>query len=78
MYNRIKELRIDRDIKQEHISQILNITQAQYSRIENNKYELSYDNLIKLALFYETSIDYLLGLTNQILPYPRAKLGHKK
>lgn len=76
--NKIKELREDNDIKQIQLAKILNITQAQYSRIENNEYELSYDGLIKLALFYNTSIDYILGLTNvkkkscylqQLLPY---------
>lgn len=71
--NRIKDLREDSDLFQKDIAKILNITQAQYSRIEKNKYQLSYDGLIKLALFYRTSIDYILGLTNEKKPYPRAK-----
>lgn len=78
MNNRIKELREDKDILQKQIAEILGITQANYSYIENGKGKLDYKGLIKLALFYNTSIDYLLGLTNQNLPYPRAKLGHKK
>lgn len=71
--NRIKDLREDKDMFQKDIAKILNLTQAQYSRIETNVYELSYDGLIKLALFYNTSIDYILGLTNIKEPYPRTK-----
>lgn len=71
--NRIKDLREDKDKLQKEIAKILNITQAQYSRIENNTYELSYDGLIKLAIFYNTSIDYILGITNIKEPYPRKK-----
>lgn len=70
---RIKDLREDKDLFQKDIALVLNVTQAQYSRIETGKYELSYDGLIKLALFYDTSIDYILGLTNEKKPYPRAK-----
>lgn len=69
--NKIKDLREDKDLLQKDIAKILNITQAQYSRIENNTYELSYDGLIKLAIFYNTSIDYILGITNIKEPYPR-------
>ncbi len=69
--NRIRDLREDKDLKQKDIAKIINVTQAQYSRIENNEFELSYDGLIKLAKFYNTSIDYILGLTNETKPYPR-------
>lgn len=72
MRNRIKDLRTDKDIFQKHIANILNITQAQYSRIENNENQLSYDGLIKLAIFYDTSIDYILGLTDETKPYKRS------
>lgn len=71
--NRIKELREDNDIKQKMIYTLLNITQGQYSRIENGKNELSYDGLIKLALFYNVSIDYILCLTDEKKPYTRTK-----
>lgn len=68
---RLKDLREDKDLFQKDIAKILNITQAQYSRIEAEEYQLSYDGLIKLALFYNTSTDYILGLTNKKEPYPR-------
>lgn len=68
---RLKDLREDNDLFQKDVAKILSITQAQYSRIESNEYQLSYDGLIKLALFYQTSIDYIVGLTNIKKPYPR-------
>lgn len=71
MFNRIKDLREDRDLYQKDLAKILNITQAQYSRIETNENQLSYEGLIKLASFYNTSIDYILGLTNNKTPYPK-------
>ncbi len=70
---RIRDLREDRDLKQTVVADVLCITQAQYSRIENGEYQLSYDGLIKLAIFYNTSIDYLLGLTNVMKAYPRVQ-----
>lgn len=70
---RIKDLREDKDLYQKDLANILNITQAQYSRIENLENQLSYDGLIKLAIFYNTSIDYILGITNVKEPYPRGK-----
>lgn len=73
MKTRIKELRVDKDIKQKELAKILNITQAQYSYIENNKFELDYKGLISLAKFYCVSIDYILGLTDITKPYPRKK-----
>lgn len=68
---RIKELRIDRDILQKDVAKLLNITQQQYSNIENLTNELSYDGLIKLADYYNTSIDYILGVTDIFNPYPK-------
>ena len=71
--NRIRDLREDNDLTQKDISKVVNVTQAQYSRYESGIYELSYDGLIKLAQFYNTSIDYILGITNEKKPYPRKK-----
>ncbi len=71
MINRIKDLRIDNDLLQKDVAKILNITQQQYSRIEKGLNQLSYDGLIKLAIFYNTSIDYILNLTKNKEPYER-------
>lgn len=73
MYNRIKELREDADIFQKQIAEILGITQANYSYIENGKGELDYKGLVKLAMFYNVSVDYILGITDIQKPYPRTK-----
>lgn len=69
--NRLKDLREDKDLFQKDIAKILNVTQQQYSRCETEENQLSYDGLIKLALFYKTSIDYILGITDIKEPYPR-------
>ena len=73
MYNRIKDLREDRDLFQKDISNILNITQRNYSYLETGKSDIPTDVLIKLAMFYNTSIDYILGITDIQKPYPRTK-----
>lgn len=70
---RIKELREDNDIKQKQIAELLGIQQNSYSQIENEKNTIQIDHLIKLADFYNTSTDYLLGLTDEKKPYPKKK-----
>ena len=69
---RLKELREDKDLKQMNIAVLLNMKQPQYARYETGKREIPIDNLIKLANFYNTSTDYILGITNEKKPYPRA------
>ena len=73
MENRIRDLRIDYNYYQKDIANLLNVTQQQYSKIELNKSQLDYNGLITLAKFYNTSIDYILGLTDIRKPYPRSK-----
>ena len=68
---RLKDLREDKDLKQDEIASILNISQTNYSKYEFGKINIPVNSLIKLSSFYNTSIDYLLGLTNEIKPYPR-------
>ena len=68
---RLKDLREDKDLKQDEIASILNISQTNYSNYELGKINIPVNSLIKLSSFYNTSIDYLLGLTNEIKPYPR-------
>lgn len=65
MYQRIKDLREDKDLLQSDIARILHITQQQYSNIESGHSEIRADQLITLALFYNKSTDYILGLTNE-------------
>lgn len=70
---RIKDMREDKGLLQKDIALILNTTQTNYSKYELGKINIPIDTLKKLALIFNTSIDYLLGLTNEIKPYPRAK-----
>jgi transcriptional regulator with XRE-family HTH domain len=71
------ELRIDNDIKQEEIARILNVAQVTYSRYETGTRCIPYEALVTLAEYYNTSIDYLFGLTDERKPYTRIK-GTKK
>ena len=63
MYRRIRELREDRDLTQTQIAQMLGMTQTGYSKYETGENDIPTQILIKLADFYETSVDYLLGRT---------------
>ena len=71
MYRRIRDLREDRDLKQEDLAKLLNCTQACYSHYESGKRDIPTEVLTKLADFYSVSTDYLLGRTNQKTPYPK-------
>lgn len=69
---RLKDLMEDHDLKQEDVAKILNISQTNYSKYELGKINIPIDSLIILADFYNTSIDYLIGLTDEIKPYTRS------
>lgn len=66
---RLKNLREDRDIRQKDLAEYLHIRQNTYSQYENGQRQLPIDILIALAKFYNTSTDYLLGLTDEEKPY---------
>lgn len=68
LFHRIRDLREDHDLTQEYIANILRIKQATYSRYESGAINIPVDILIQLAQFYQTSVDYLLGLTNNPKP----------
>ena len=63
-YQRLRDLREDKELYQKDIAQVLNTSQKQYSRWESGEYEMPMHNFIKLAKFYDVSIDYITGLTN--------------
>lgn len=75
MYRRIRDMREDRDLYQKDIAEYLQCTQVCYSHYEMGKRDIPTDILIKLAKFYQTSIDYLLGLTDEKQPYPRPEVA---
>lgn len=61
----LKDLREDNDIKQAELAKYLNIRQNTYSQYENGKREIPISLLWKLADYYGTTIDYLVGRTDQ-------------
>lgn len=73
-YPRLRDLREDGDLSQQQVAEFLSMKQPQYSRYERGLRDVPSDILIRLAGLYGTSVDYLLGLTNEKAPYPRQKI----
>lgn len=67
-YERIRELREDKDWTQQYVADVLFINRRTYGAYENGVNAMSPEILIKLAKLYETSVDYLLGLTDNSEP----------
>lgn len=70
---KIKDTREDKDLTQREVAMLLNTTQTNYSKYELGKINIPINTLIKMSILFNTSIDYLLGLTNEQKPYPRIK-----
>ena len=64
MYSRLRDLREDKDMNQTQIAKMLDMSQTGYSKYETGENDIPTAILIKLARFYNTSIDYLLGETD--------------
>ena len=71
MYQRICDLREDRDLMQKDLAAYLKCTQVCYSNYEMGKRDIPTDVLKALAIYYDTSVDYILGLTDEPKPYPK-------
>lgn len=71
IYERIRNLREDADLKQRELGEILNCSQRVYSNYERGDLDIPTEILIKLADYYNTSVDYILGLTDEAKPYKR-------
>lgn len=69
MYRRIRELREDKDLLQKDMAKLLNCSQVAYSRYELGLRDIPTDVLITLAKFHNTSVDYILGITDEKKPY---------
>jgi len=67
-FQRLKDLRDDKELSQKQIGQILRIQQTVYSRYERGFQTIPVEHLLILADFYKTSTDYILGRTNDIKP----------
>ena len=70
MYQRIRDLREDHDLTQRKVADMLGMSQTGYSKYETGENDIPTSILIKLAKFYDTSIDYLLGQTKNPKRYP--------
>lgn len=64
MYGRIRDLREDRDLTQRQVAAMLGMSQTGYSKYETGENDIPNQVLIKLAKFYDTTTDYILGLTD--------------
>lgn len=73
--NRLRDLREDNDKSQSYMAELLNVSQTTYCRYEKEDMNIPVEYLKRLAEYYETSIDYLLCITDEKKPYPR---NHKE
>lgn len=73
MYNRLRDMREDRDLNQTVLAKLLGVHQTTYSNYELGKLSLTAEVLITLANYYGTSVDYLIGMTDETKPYPKIK-----
>ncbi|MCI8670571.1 MAG: helix-turn-helix transcriptional regulator [Bacilli bacterium] len=71
---RLKEIREDKDFSQTQIAEVLNMKQQQYSKYELGIRSMPIEKLNLLANFYNTSVDYLIGRTDERKPYPKSIL----
>lgn len=71
MYHRIRDLREDKDMTQAQIAKLLNCSQRIYSNYERGDVNIPMPILIQLAFIHNTSIDYLLDLTDDPVPHER-------
>ena len=68
---RLRDLWEDHDLSQSTLTAYLHICQNTYSQYETERRQIPINVLIQLAQYYDTSVDYLLGLTNETRAYPR-------
>ena len=73
VFHRIRDMREDKDMTQVQMAKILCCSQRVYSNYERGEVEMPIRVLVELAKFHGTSVDYLLGLTDEKAPYPEKK-----
>ena len=66
---KIRDMREDHDLTQQQVAEFLMCDQSLYSKYERGERDIPLNIMVKLAQFYRTSIDYLVGLTNNKQPY---------
>lgn len=62
--SRLRQLRLDKNLRQEQVAKLIGVNKSAISTYENNTRQLSFDILVRLATLYRVSTDYLLGMTN--------------
>ncbi len=67
-YQRLKDIREDHDLTQRQVADVLGMEQSNYAKYENGKNMMGIDKYIKLAKFYNISLDYLTGMINSPRP----------
>ena len=72
MRMRLRDIREDHDMTQTALARQLHIKQNTYSQYESGQRQIPIEIIIQLALIFETSTDYLLGITDEMKPYPRS------
>lgn len=76
MHLRLRDLREDNDYKQQEIADYLSCAQNSYSHYETGTRNIPLESLCKLADLYNTSVDYLIGRTDEIKPYPKSEIKY--
>ncbi len=76
MYLRLRDLREDNDYKQREVAKYLSCAQNTYAQYENGTRRIPLELLGKLADLYKTSVDYLIGITDEPKPYPRSTVRY--
>lgn len=69
-FRRLEDLRVDHDLTQEQVAELLHCQREVYRRYEKGSRQIPVDFVIALSEYYGCSTDYLLGLTNHKQPYP--------
>lgn len=77
-YQRIKDLREDKDLTQEKIAQILHMHKTQYQRYENAEYNSFFEAMIEIANYYKVSLDYIAGRTNDKRGLSRSEMNEQE
>jgi len=75
---RLLDLRVEKNLTQTQVAHVLNVSQETYSRYENGRVNIPIESLITLASLYQTSIDYIVRLTNIKSPNKRAQVQSNK
>lgn len=76
--SRLKRLRKERGYTQVKMQMLTGIDQSDYSKLETGKRYFTYEQLVRVALALDTSMDYLAGLTDEKRPYPRSAGSGRK